>query len=164
MVMTMLVLADESKPGCVIVRRAPAGSRIRAHVRARRIDRALAAGIPADSRADLEVRAHSLIGSKERVALAQAIGRLLADARHAARARRFSVPICRRKVWRSRRTLADLVDRLLGDTPVDVRGLAQIRLLLTDGAGPLYARPGANDLEPALARAISALNVQMPSS
>jgi hypothetical protein len=159
MVMTMLVLADESKPGCVIVRRAPAGSRIRAHVWARRLDRALADGIPPDSRPDLSVRAHGLIGSPERVALARAVRRLIADAEHALRPMRFSVPICRRKVRRSRGTLEELVNRLLGDEPLDARGLAQIRLLLTDGAGPIYVRPGADDLEPALARALAALDV-----
>jgi hypothetical protein len=159
MVMSMLVLADQSKPGCVIVRRAPAGSRIRAHLCARRLDRALAAGAPPDSRADLEVRAHGLIGSRERVALAQAVRRVVADA-YAARPLQFAVPICRRKVRRSGQALLELVDRLLGDEPVDARGLAQIRLLLSDGAGPMYVRPGADDLEPALARAVAALDVR----
>ena len=160
MVMTMLVLADDSKPGCVVVRRAPPGSRIRAHLCARRLDRALAAGIPPDSRPDLSVRAHALIGSPERVALALAIRRVSADAQHALRPRHFTVPICRRKVWRSRRTLVDLVDRLLGDEPLDARGVAQIRLLLSDGAGPLYVHPRADDLEPALASALAALDVK----
>lgn len=160
MVMTMLVLADESKPGCVIVRRAPAGSRIRAHVCARRLDRALAEGIPPDSRPDLSVRAHTLIGSPERLNLALAIRRVIADAQDALRPMHFTVPICRRKVWRSRQTLLELVNRLLGDGPLDARGLAQIRLLLSDGAGPLYVHPSADDLEPALARAIAALDVK----
>jgi hypothetical protein len=164
MVMTMLVLADQSKPGCVIVRRAPAAYRLRARLCARRLDRALAAGIAPDSRADLEVRAHGLIGPQERTALALSIRRTLADAQRPRRSRNFSIPICRRKVWRSRQALADLVDRLLDYEPVDARGLAQIRLLLTDGAGPLYSRPGADDLAPAVARAIAGLHVQTPSS
>ena len=164
MVMTMLVLADKRNPGCVIVRRARAGSRLRAHLCARRLDRALAAGIPPDSRADLSVRAHGLIGSRERLALARALRRLMADAEPTARPLRFSVPICRRKVRRSRQALVDLVDRLLGDEPVDARGLAQIRLLLSDGAGPLYMHPRADDLEPALAGAVAALDVQTQPS
>jgi hypothetical protein len=164
MVMTMLVLADERNPGCVIVRRARAGSRLRAHLCARRLDRALAAGIPPDSRADLSVRAHGLIGSRERLALARALRRLIADAEPTARPLRFSVPICRRKVRRSRQALVDLVDRLLGDEPVDARGLAQIRLLLSDGAGPLYMHPHADDLEPALAGAVAALDVRTQTS
>jgi hypothetical protein len=63
-------------------------------------------------------------------------------------------------VWRSRDTLEEVADRLIGDEPLDSRGLAQLRLLLSDGAGPLYYRPGANDLEPALKRAVAALEVQ----
>jgi hypothetical protein len=164
MVMTMLVLADERNPGCVIVRRARAASRLRAHVCARRLDRALAAGIPPDSRADLSVRAHGLIGSRERLALARALARLIADAEPSARAMRFSVPICRRKVLRSRHALLELIDRLRSDEPVDARGLAQIRLLLSDGAGPLYIYPHADDLEPALASAVAALDVQTQTS
>ena len=158
--MTMLVLADERNPGCVIVRRARAGSRLRAHVCARRLDRALAAGIPPDSRADLSVRAHGLIGSRERLALASAIRRVIDESEQAVRPMSFSVPICRRKVWRSRRALGDILERLLAAEPLDARGVAQIRLLLSDGAGPLYAYPHADDLEPALARAVAALDVQ----
>jgi hypothetical protein len=164
MVMTMLVLADERNPGCVIVRRTRAGSRLRAHLCARRLDRALAAGVPPDSRADLSVRAHCLIGSRERLALARALRKLIADAEPSARPMRFSVPICRRKVRRSRQTLVDLIDRLLADGPVDARGLAHLRLLLTDGAGPLFMRPRDDDLEPALARAVAALDVQTLTS
>jgi hypothetical protein len=164
MVMTMLVLADERNPGRVIVRRAHAGSRVRAHVCAHRLDRALAAGIPPDSRADLSVRAHGLIGSRERLALARAIRRVIEDSEHARRPMRFAVPICRRKVRRSQQTLVDILERLLGHEPLDARGVAQIRLLLSDGAGPLYVHPQVDDLEPALARAVAALDVQTQAS
>jgi hypothetical protein len=159
MVMNMLVLADERHPGCVKVERTPPLVRLRARVRARQTDRALASGISPDSSACLSVRAHELIGCPTRSALARAIRRLVDDAGHPQRPMSFNIPICRSKVWRSRDTLERLADRLLSDGPLDARGLAQIRLLLSDGAGPLYDRPAADDLEPALRRAMTALEV-----
>ncbi len=156
----MLVLADERHPGCVKLQRTPALVRVRARVHARECDRALASGISPDSSACLSVRAHELIGCSTRASLAQAIRRLVEDAGHPVRPMSFNIPICRSKVWRSRDTLKQLADRLLTDGPLDARGLAQIRLLLTDGAGPLYARPTADDLEPVVRRAMAALEVR----
>jgi hypothetical protein len=160
MVMTMLVLADERNPGCVIVERRRATERVRVRLRARRLDRALAAGISPDSSAGLSVRAHDLIGAPARCTLSRSLHRLLDDAQHPLRPLSGAVPFCRTKVLRSRRTLEELADRLAGDEPVNARGLAQLRLLLGDGVGPLYVRPGADDLAPALARAINALDVR----
>ena len=157
--MNMLVLADARHPGCVRVERIPPLLRLRARVWARETDRALASGISPDSSACLSVRAHQLIGCPTRSVLARAIRRLVDDAGHPLRPMSFSVPICRSKVSRSRHTLERLADRLMSDGPLDARGLAQIRLLLSDGAGPLYDRPTADDLEPALRRAMAALDV-----
>jgi hypothetical protein len=161
MVMTMLVLVDERNPGCVIVERSRAVARMRARVCARQLDRALARGISPDSRAGLSVRAHELIGVRARCTLSRSIRRLLDDALHPLRPLSFSVPVCRSKVLRSRRTLEELADRLVGDEPLNARGLAQLRVLLSDGVGPVYTRPGADDLEPALERAMAALEVRM---
>jgi hypothetical protein len=158
-VMNLLLLADERYPGCVKVERTRTLIRVRARVQARRSDRALASGISPDSSACLSVRAHELIGGPTRAALARAIRRLVDEAGHRVRPMSFNVLICRSKIRRSRDTLEDLADRLLSDGPLDARGLAQIRLLLSDGAGPLYNHPGANDLEAALERAIVALEV-----
>ncbi len=142
------------------MRRTRATSRVRARVRARRLDRALAAGAPPDSCTDLSLRAHGLIGSRARLGLALSIRRLIEDAGHPLRPRSFSVPICRRKVWRSRATLAAVAERLISDEPLDARGVAQVRVLLSDGAGPVYDHPAADDLEPALERALGALEVK----
>jgi hypothetical protein len=158
-VMNMVVLADERHPGCVKLERTRTLVRVRARVQARQSDRALASGISPDSSACLSVRAHELIGCPTRAALARAIRRLVDDAGHPVRPMNFSVPLCRAKIWRSRDTLEGLADRLLTDGPLDARGLAQIRLLLGDGAGPLFDRPTADDLQPALERAIAALDV-----
>ena len=71
----------------------------------------------------------------------------------------FHVPICRSKILRSRETLQALADRLVSTDPVDACGVARVRLLLTDGSGPIYARPTADDLEPALERTLVALTI-----
>jgi hypothetical protein len=92
--------------------------------------------------------------------LAQSIRRLVQDTTHPLRPLHFSVPICRSKIWRCRHTLEELADRLLSAEPLDARGLAQLRLLLSDGGGPLYGRPGEDDLAPALERVIAALEVR----
>ena len=157
--MNMLVLADERHPGCVRLERTRTLARVRARVRARHSDRALASGISPDSNACVSVRAHELIGWPTRAALARAIRRLIHEAGHPVTPMSFHVPLCRAKIGRSRDTLEGLADRLLTDGPLDARGLAQISLLLSDGAGPVYDRPNANDLQPALERAIAALDV-----
>jgi hypothetical protein len=159
MVMTKLVLADERHPGCVIVERCRATARVRARMCARRLDRALAEGASPDSSAGLSVYAHDLIGVRARCTLSRSIRRLLAEALHPLRPLSFSVPVCRSKVLRSRRTLEELADRVAGDRPLNARGLAQLRLLLSDGVGPVYTSPGADDLAPALERASAALEV-----
>jgi hypothetical protein len=71
----------------------------------------------------------------------------------------FRVPICRAKILRSRETLEALADRLTSTDPVDACGVARVRLLLTDGSGPVYAHPTADDLEPALERTLMALRL-----
>jgi hypothetical protein len=158
--MTTLVLTDNRNPGCLIVQRSGAAARVRARVHARQLDCALAQGISPDSSACLSVRAHDLIGSRARSMLAQTLRRLVEDAGRPVRPMHFAVPICRAKVWRSRHTIQELADRLLGSEPLDASGVAQLRLLLSDGAGPVYYHPGADDLEPALKRVIAALEVR----
>lgn len=157
--MTMLVLADERNPGCVIVERARVTARMRARMGTRRLDRALAAGVSPDSSAGLSVHAHDLIGARARCQLSRSIRRLLDEAVHPVRPLSFSVPVCRSKVLRSRPALETLAKRLAGEGPLNACGLARLRILLSDGAGPLYDHPRADDLAPALERAIAALEV-----
>ena len=159
MVMTMLVLADKRNPGCVIVERSRATARVRARMCTRRLDRALAQGVSPDSSAGLSVHAHDLIGARARCTLSRSIQRLIEEALHPLRPLSFSVPICRAKVLRSRCALQEVADRVAGEEPLSAHGLAQLRLLLTDGVGPLYTHPGADDLAPALERAMDALEV-----
>jgi len=162
--MRKLLLTDPSHPGCIIRGRSRALTRLETHVRARALDRALAAGVSPDSSAALSMRAQMLIGNASRAGVARMIRGLLDDARHPLNPLTPHVPLCRRKILRSTRTFEELATRLLGDGPVDARGVAQIRLLLIGDGGVLSDHPHADDLEPALQEAMRALefDFQMP--
>src|SRR6185312_8162272 len=110
-----------------------------------------------DSSAALSLRARALIGTTARAGLAGSVRRLIKEAEHPTGPLTFRVPICRAKILRSRETLEALADRLVSTDPVDACGVARVRLLLTDGSGPIYARPTADDLQPALQRTLVAL-------
>jgi hypothetical protein len=53
--------------------------------------------------------------------------------------------------------LEQLIERLLEPGIVAARGLAQVRMLLTDGGGPLYFHGATQDLVTAAARALANL-------
>jgi hypothetical protein len=157
--MSTVLLTDLSQPSCIISERSGALTRLSAHLRSRALDRALAAGVSPDSSAALSLRAHTLIGTAARTRLAWTIRRLIEDARHPLHPLTPHVPLCRRKIIRSARTLEEVARRLQGDDPVDARGVAQLRLLLIGDCGALYDRPAADDLEPALQHALQALEL-----
>jgi hypothetical protein len=156
--MIVLVSTPED-PRCVTARRSYAHTRLLIHLRSRQLDRELAAGACPDSSALLSLRARELISRKTRNRLAREILSIIKQARNPAcvRALNTQICLCRRKVQHAALTLEELAAWLCSDHPVDARGLAQLRLLLIDGAGPLYHHPEADDLQPALAAAIEAL-------
>jgi hypothetical protein len=157
--MSTLLLTARGDPSCVTPHRSRAHHRLLAHVRAWGLDRALAAGICPDSSATLSLRAQMLISSATRRELSREIRRLLdgsADAPQCA-----SVAVCRRKIQKATGTFEELAERLAAERLVDARGVAQVRLLLRDGFGPLYSHPRADDLEPALQSAIEALELSV---
>lgn len=123
----------------------------------------MASGTSPDASPALSLRAQILIGAKERKRLARTIRRLVRDAQFPLTPLTPGVPMCRRKIQRSRKTLQALAERLAGASPVDARGVAQVRLLLCDSSGPLCWRSGADDLEPAVQEAIEALEVRTKS-
>ncbi|MFL5859902.1 MAG: hypothetical protein ACJ780_03860 [Solirubrobacteraceae bacterium] len=157
--MSTLLLTDPTNPRCLVHVRSRARTRLRTRLRPRQLDRALASHVSPDSSAALSLRAHTLISMSARAGLAGSISQLVKEAEHSTGPLTFRVPICRAKILRSRETLAALADRLVSRDPVDACGVAQVRLLLTDGSGPIYCRPTADDLEPALKRTLLALTL-----
>jgi hypothetical protein len=158
--MTTLLLTDQPDGSYVTPQHSVARAQLIAHLRAWRLDSALADGASPDASATLSLRAQRLIGQTTRRELALAIHHILHEAKRPTHPH-TRVPICRRKVAQSASALEQLADRLLSPGAVDARGVAQVRLLLRDGTGPLYSRPQADDLEQPVRATIKALELRL---
>jgi hypothetical protein len=139
----------------VVGRRAGLRDRLTARLRAHALDRELARGVAPESCGALTLRARTLIGPSARAALARQLRRVVRDARG------DHVWLSRVAVRRVAHELDVLADRLDAPGPVDVRGVAEARLLLTDGTGPLYLRGATEELHARVASALGRL--EMPA-
>lgn len=136
------------------------GAHLASHVRADQLDRALAAGATPDDRAALALRARRLTSPTERGRLARGLRALIREARGGRSRTRVPVarvPVARDHVREAEAELALLASRLDGPCTVRPRGVAQARLLLGDGLGPLYNPAGDGDLACAAETAARAL-------
>jgi hypothetical protein len=120
------------------------------------LDRRLAAGEHDDRDGRLAERARFLTGARTRERLARALREVVAAADEPPR-RDGSVPLARAEVSAAAYELRLVASRLQAPAPVDPRGVAEVRLLLTDGSGPLYNRRSETPLEVAAAAAWRAL-------
>lgn len=112
--------------------------------RAPQLDRELAAGSPPHVGTLLAVRGQRITSRRGRARVADGLARAVRDA---GTSPRFgaAVPPDRREVLAARAVLAVLERRLRAPEPVTAQGVALLRELLIDGAGPLYrsTEPGA---------------------
>ncbi len=111
--------------------------RILAWLRAPGLDRRLAEGAPPESSLDLAIEAERLTRPAERRVLAGSLERIVAGAGRS-KPDRGGVPVARAAVRSARPELESVAARLQSPGPVNVRGVARVRLLLSDGMGPLY--------------------------
>jgi hypothetical protein len=133
-------------------RRARWRHRIRARRQRQLLDRALADGADPGTSPILAARAAVLRTHREREALATAIYRLLKQSRRSSFSTR--APIARDEVELNRPELLALAAELRQARTVSARGVAAIRLLVTDGSNsPLYDRTASHSLSAAVARA-----------
>lgn len=100
------------------------------------LDRRLAAGAAPESGVALALRADRIVRPRARHDLARSLRSMMRSAHR-------PPPLCgtfisRRRVRAAERELRALCQRLLADGPVSAHGVAQLRLLLTDGRSPLY--------------------------
>jgi hypothetical protein len=103
----------------------------------------------------LASRADALRSRREREALASAIYRLLSDARRAHAAPSVRAPISREAIEQNRHELLEIAAVLRQGASVSERGVATIRLLVTDGSGsPLYHRAAPAALRATLSYAL----------
>jgi hypothetical protein len=135
--------------------RPPLSARIAARLLATRLDCALIAGADPARSARLSARAAMLTRPSIRAALADALDLIVASAQQ---------PPSRRRVMPRHSTvlanaplLRELALTLRGPEPLYAQGIAMIRVLLSDGTGPLYTSRDGSTLERELRRARAAV-------
>ena len=133
----MLVLLAEAN-GSPAAKHVRPWDRIATRCLAARLDRELAAGVAPDSSAARALRAQQLTRPSARRDLAESVERALTIGMRPAAARSPAVPVCRDKVSEAAGELRELVGCLVAPGPVRARGVALVRILLSDGGGPLY--------------------------
>jgi hypothetical protein len=131
-------------------------SRLLARLRAAKLDRALSAGAPAYSSQALALRAQALTSPRTRRVLRDALEALLAPGSEGRLPGSRVLP-ARDRVNAARDELAELARRLRPGQPVDARGIARVRELLSDGGGPLFWSRSDEDVGAAVREAIAAL-------
>jgi hypothetical protein len=126
-------------------------------VAAAKLDRELANGARQDASPALSRRARMLTEPAAREQLGRQLRRIVRDA-HQRAMRGSRVPLNRERVLESEHDLALLASRLQSPSRVSVRGVAKVRVLLTDGCGPLFYSRSATDLRDAVREATTALS------
>jgi hypothetical protein len=134
--------------------------RLVARLRAYRLDCALAAGASPDATTLLALRAQLLVRESNRRRMAHYLRIVLAEADAPVsvfRAQRI-VPTRRDAVRAAAADVGALIQRLSMPGPLPARGIAQVRVLLTNGAGPLYNSGAKDDLGDLVRAAVEGLD------
>jgi len=131
-------------------------ARLTARLRAARLDRALAVGVPAPAGSALAVHAARLTSVAQRQAVARALRRAVHDATDTRATRSGRVPMHRANIASAEALIDEVTRRLHAPDPVSTRGMARLRQLLSTGTSPLY-RHGRGDLAGRLSAALAAL-------
>src|ERR1700760_2611991 len=100
--MKTVLLASDREPHAPLARRCRLRHRVRAHVRALKLDRALAAGESPESELLLSLRAETMISMANRRALARALRRGVADGAPPLRPLGPALPLARREILQHR--------------------------------------------------------------
>jgi hypothetical protein len=117
-------------------------TRLNARLRSRQLDQSLARGTPPETAAPLALRARRLTTLAHRRAVADGLRRAVRESCRGVSASLARVAPHRSQVITASDELIRLADALAAPGPVAARGVAQARILLTDGAGPLYTMRG----------------------
>jgi hypothetical protein len=141
-----MVLLLRPAHDAVLTRPVRRRDRISTRLRARRLDVELARGAQSEADAALALRAAILTTRRRRRSLAAALERIAASAGETRPG--WHPSSARAAVAELKPELVALGRQLVAPGPVAARGVAEVRLLLTDGARPLHAAGG--DLRSAL--------------
>jgi hypothetical protein len=148
-----VVLVDLRRGGSVL-QRVTLGARVSARVHVAGLDRALAGGAVPESDVALTLHARRLISPTMRRQLAHVLRGLVESSR---RPSRPPVQWPGAQIGRAGSDLLALADRLERPEAVDARGVARVRVLLSDGGGPLHGNRDADGLVRAAREAVAAL-------
>lgn len=131
-------------------------TRLTARLCAGRYDDQISLGFVGKPGSALAIHAARLESDHERRCLARTLSRFLTDAHERRVWMTPRVPVHVANIRAAEATIHDIIERLLRPRRVDARGVARLRRLLSDGAGPLYLS-GVGDLEGRLRAAAAAL-------
>jgi hypothetical protein len=135
---------------------APLAARLHAKLRAGRLDRDVELGKTAAAGSALAVHMARLTSIAEREQLARTLWRTLNDAHGRRPGLSLRAPLHRARIAAVEDVIDDVTLRLHAPRPVRARGMARLRMLLADGAGPLYG-PGCGSLAAELRGVLAAL-------
>jgi hypothetical protein len=155
--------ADGTIDEGIVFRRAGLRDRLVARILAARLDDELARGVAPEASVPLLLRAQRLIAPGTRAALAHDIERILRDAMSSCVWVISQVAPRRRAVLDAAEELHALAHRLSAPGPVSAGGVARVRLLLTDGAGPLYFHGASDGLRTVASSALDSLEPRIPA-
>ena len=148
-------------PQPLLSRRRSALVRLSAHLRAARIERDLCAGAETWRSPAHAARAVQLSSDRSRWNLARSLDRLIEDSeRRQAPFRGAALQPCREQVREALPHILEIGCRLRCGAPVNARGMAMLRQLLCDGAGPCYVRTPRGALASALESVCDMLKVR----
>jgi len=110
------------------------------------LDRELARGLPPWRGGPRAVRARFIVSPAGRRQLIRGWNRLLDQARRPPSALSTRGPLCRRALVAAEQDVRSMLSVVAAQRPIAARGAAIARVLLTDGAGPLYHARSGRDL------------------
>jgi hypothetical protein len=121
------------------------GLNLLARLKAGKLDSQLASGIAPERSAVLFSHAVRIVRPRSCAVLASTLRRVAADSERSSGISN-RVPLARDAVRSAQPELVGLAERLERPGPIRARGVAQLRLLLGDGSGPLYRRASGRRL------------------
>jgi hypothetical protein len=137
----MEVLQHPALAGPPTLERRHPFARLTARICSPWLDPQLAAGVPSWRSPSHAARALQLTGDRDRRSLARSLERLLEDAeRIPTPFRGAAIRPCRGQVLGALAEIMAISALLRSAQPVDARGVAMLRAILTDGGGPCYIR------------------------
>src|SRR5262245_20358145 len=128
----------------------------KARLRAHQLDRQLAVGVPAPAGSALAVHQQRLTSVAEREAVARTLRNAVIDAHESVAVLTSRISVHAANVLDAEDLIDAITLRLHSPRPVNARGMARLRAVLSDGCGPMY-RCGRGDLGGRLGAALAAL-------